>query len=66
MPPLPAEAKAEHFIPYKVTDGSAAMIERFRRRFAMPLVNPVETLFKPHLFTGYGIRSALIQMLCWL
>ena len=27
------------------------MIERFRSRFAMPLVNLVETLFKQHLFS---------------
>jgi len=37
---------AKHFSPYKVIDGSAAMIERFRSRFGLPQVDIVESWFE--------------------
>lgn len=37
---------AQHFSPYKVIDGSAEMIERFRSRFALPQVDIVECWFE--------------------
>ena len=37
---------AEHFSPYKVIDGSAEMIERFRNRFGLPEVDIVESWFE--------------------
>ena len=37
---------AEHFSPYKVIDGSAEMIERFRSRFGLPQVDIVESWFE--------------------
>ena len=37
---------AQHFSPYKVIDGSAEMIERFRSRFGLPQVDIVESWFE--------------------
>ena len=37
---------AQHFAPYRVIDGSAEMIERFRSRFALPQVDIVESWFE--------------------
>ena len=37
---------AQHFNPYKVIDGSAEMIERFRSRFGLPQVDIVESWFE--------------------
>lgn len=37
---------ARHFAPYRVIDGSAAMIDRFRSRFNLPQVDIVESWFE--------------------
>lgn len=37
---------AKHFSPYRVIDGSAEMIERFRSRFGLPQVDIIESWFE--------------------